>query len=77
MLGHVCTGGGASIENSPIHVTLNVNIVQADGVQLESLVGRVLGMFGMGKKTIELEPINDAQDMSSDELAEALRARLD
>lgn len=68
--GHVCNGGGAEIKDSPINITLNINIIQADEKKVESLIGKMLGMIGInhGYSAQRLATIENAQQLSSNEL---------
>lgn len=77
--GHVCQGTSASIDNSPINITLNINIVQADTEKVESLVGKILNMVGIeyGYSGKRLATIENAQRLSEAELQGSINSRFE
>jgi len=49
--GHVCQGGGAKIENSPINIHIHIHTAN---VSMVTKIGRAIhGIFGEKHKTIE------------------------
>lgn len=53
-LGHICTGGGASISNSPVNVTINIYVGGTSPSIVNKIKQAVGGLFGNETKNIEI-----------------------
>jgi len=50
-VGHICTGGGAEIKNSPIH--LHIHIHSGDEKLIQKITRGIHGIFGQRHRAIE------------------------
>jgi len=52
--GHVCNGGGASINNSPVNLTINIYVGDAKPTLIDTIKQAIGGLIGKETRNIEI-----------------------